>query len=78
MTIIGNLYRGRLTRQREHLSTATPVPIVASRKLALPIVSSMRLAPNSATLPKIPMMLFFRSLISAASRRSTARTGFLA
>src|SRR5262245_29589039 len=50
------------------LSTATPVPIVASRKLALPIVSSMRAAPNSATLLRIPTMLFFRALISAASR----------
>jgi hypothetical protein len=38
------------------------------------IVSSMRLAPNSATLPRIPTMLFFRSLICTASRRSTART----
>jgi hypothetical protein len=46
-----------------------PVPIAASRRLALPIVSSIRLAPNSATLERIPMMLFFRALISAASRR---------
>jgi hypothetical protein len=42
-----------------NLSTAIPVPIAASRKLALPIFSSMRLAPNSATLGRIPMMLFF-------------------
>jgi len=56
------------------LSTAMPVPIAASRRVAEPIVSSMRLAPNSATLPRIAMMLFFRSLISTASRLSTART----
>ena len=56
------------------LSTAIPVPIAASRKLALPIVSSMRLARNSATLLRIPTILFFRALISADSRRSTART----
>ena len=56
------------------LSTAIPVPIAASRKLALSIVSSMRLAPNSATLLRIPTILFFRALISSDSRRSTART----
>ena len=33
--------------------TAIPVPIAASRKLALPIFSSMLLAPNSATLENI-------------------------
>jgi hypothetical protein len=33
----------------------------------------MRLAPNSATLERIPMMLFFRSLISTASRQPGKR-----
>ena len=35
------------------LSTAIPVPITASRNLALPIVSSMRSAPSSATFASI-------------------------
>ena len=56
------------------LSKAIPVPIAASRKLALPIFSSMRPAPNSATLLRIPTMLFFRALILSGARRSTAGT----
>jgi hypothetical protein len=71
---VRNLQRRHLTGQRSILSTAIPVPIAASRKLALPIVASMRPAPSSATLLRMPTMLFFRALISVASRRSTART----
>ena len=43
------------------LSVAIPVTIAASRQPTLPTVSSMRLAPSSATLASIAARLFFRS-----------------
>ena len=41
------------------LSTATPVPIAASRGPALPIVCTMRSAPTSATLASTAARVFF-------------------
>jgi hypothetical protein len=44
---------------RATLSTETPVAITASRRLALPIVCSMRSAPSSATLASITREILF-------------------
>jgi hypothetical protein len=58
---VRDLQGRHLPRQREHLVHSDPGPIAASRKLAFPIVSSMRSAPSSATLASIAARLFFRS-----------------
>jgi hypothetical protein len=49
------------------LSTATPIPIAASRGPALPIVSTMRSAPGSGTLASIAARVSFRSAMLFAS-----------
>jgi hypothetical protein len=49
------------------LSTATPIPIAASRGPALPIVSTMRSAPSSGTLASIAARVSFRSAMLFAS-----------
>ena len=60
---VGYLHRWRLTRQRKHLVHRDPGSIAASRKLALPIVSSM-LRSEFSTLASIAARLFFRSAMS--------------
>jgi hypothetical protein len=63
-----------LTRQRKHLVHSDPGSdrCIAQAGLANRFLHAS--GANSATLERMPTMLFFRALISAASRRSTART----
>ena len=70
ITMFRYLQRRRLARQRKHLVHGDPGSDRCIAQAGLPIVSSMRVAPHSATSLRIPTMLFFRALISAASRPS--------
>ena len=65
---VSYLDRRRLTRQRKHLVHSDPVPIAASRRLALPIFSDMRSAPTVATSARRETRCFFRSAMLFASR----------
>ena len=60
------------------LSTATPVPIAASRRLALPIFSDIRSAPTVATSARMETRCFFSFCYAFCLAFSDAHDGVIA